>query len=148
MRRNLDPDYAYILMSRKVLAAPEYSVAGHDVVRTQQGRRVRFPPQRVNLNSYYGVGDQIIVVTTEAGAVFVHRRTGTLNFYQEEVEGFVNAVVEEELGFWGVETPHMVPQQLRFHVLSMSRPTRPLQSIVHGSSTQLRHRRFPRGELR
>ena len=109
MRRNLDPDYAYILLSRTDMAAPEYSGAGHDEIRRQQGRGVRFPRLGVNLNSYYGVGDHIIVVTAEAGAVFVYRRTGTLDFYHEEVEGFVNAFGEAYLGFWGVETPHVVP---------------------------------------
>ena len=91
------------------MAALEYSGARHDEIRRQQGRRVRFPPQGVNLNLYYGVGDQIIVVTPEAGAVFVHGRTGTLYFYHEEVEGFVNAFGEAYLGFWGVETPDVVP---------------------------------------
>ena len=83
------------------MADPEYSGAGHDEIRRQQGRRVRFTPQLVNLNAYYGVGDQIIVVTNEAGAVFVHRRTGTLYFYHEEVEGFVNAFGEAYTGFRG-----------------------------------------------
>ena len=81
-------------MSRTEMAAPEYSGAGHDEIRRQQGRRVRFPPQLVNLNAYYGVGDQIIVVTPEAGAVFVHGRTGTLYFYHEEVEGFGTRLVK------------------------------------------------------
>ena len=49
------------------------------------------------------------MVTTEAGAVFVHGRKGTLYFYQEEVDGFVNAFGEAYMGFWGVETPHVVP---------------------------------------
>ena len=40
---------------------------------------------------YYGIGDQIILVTTEAGAVFIHDMTGTLYFYHEEVEGFGDA---------------------------------------------------------
>ena len=49
------------------------------------------------------------MVTPEAGAIFVHGRTGTLYFYHEEVEGFVNAFGEAYTGFWGVETPHVVP---------------------------------------
>ena len=49
------------------------------------------PPYGVNLNLYYGVGDQIIVVTAEAGEFFIHGRTVTLYFYQEEVEGYGNA---------------------------------------------------------
>ena len=49
---NRYPDYAYILMSRTDMAAAEYSGAGSDEIRRQQGRRVRFPPQGVNLNSY------------------------------------------------------------------------------------------------
>ena len=45
----------------------------------------------VDLNAYYGIGDQIIVGTAQAGAMFVHGRTGTLYFYHEEVGGFGNA---------------------------------------------------------
>ena len=109
VRRNLDPDYAYIPVSRTDMAAPEYSGARHDDIRRQQGRRAKVPPRGVNLNLYYGVGDQIVVVMAEAGAVFVHGRTGTLYFYHEEVEGFVIAFGEAYLGFWEVETPHRVP---------------------------------------
>ena len=109
VRRNLDPDYAYILMSRTDMAAPEYSDARLDQIRRQQSRHVRFPTRGVNLNFYYCVGDQIIIVRTEAGAVFVHGRTGTLYLYQEEVEGFENAIGETYLGFWEVETPYLVP---------------------------------------
>ena len=76
--RNLDPDNAYILISRTDMAAPEFSGARHDDITRLQGRRAKVPPRGVNLNRYYGVGDQIIVVTAEAGAVFVHGRTGTL----------------------------------------------------------------------
>ena len=87
------------------MAAPEYSGSRHDEIRRQQGRRVRFPPHGVKLNLYYAVGNLIIVVTAEAEAVFLHGRTGTLYFYHEPVEGFVNAFGEAYLGFWGVETP-------------------------------------------
>ena len=89
------------------MAAPKYSGA-HDEIRRQQGRRMKFPPQGLNINLYYWVGDQIIVVTTEAGAVFGHGRTGQFYFYHEEVDGFGNAFGEPDLGFWEVETPYMV----------------------------------------
>ena len=75
VRRNQDPDYAYVLVSQTDMVAPEYSVARHDDIRRQQGRRAKVPTRGVNLNLYYGVGYQIIVVTREAGAVFVHGRT-------------------------------------------------------------------------
>ena len=41
--------------------------------------------------------------------MFVHGRTGTLYYYQQEVEGFVNANGDAYLGFWEVETPSVVP---------------------------------------
>ena len=72
VRRNQDPNYDYFLMSRTDMAAPEYSCARHDDIPRQQGRGAKVPPHSVNLNFYYGVDDQIIVVTAEAGAVFVH----------------------------------------------------------------------------
>ena len=62
----------------------------------------------MNLNAYYGISDQIIVVTAEAGAVFIHGRTGTLYFFQEEIEGFVNTYSEEYLGFWTTESAPLV----------------------------------------
>ena len=40
------------------------------------------------LNLYYAISDQIFVLSAEGGAIFVQGRTGMLNFYQEEVEGF------------------------------------------------------------
>ena len=49
----------------------------------------------------------------EAGAVFVHGRTDTLNFYQKEVEGFVYGYGEAYFGFWEVETPHALPLATR-----------------------------------
>ena len=61
------------------------------------------------MNHYYGVHDQVIVVTPEAGVIFVHWRTGTLYYYQEQVEGFSKANVDAYLGFWEVETPSVVP---------------------------------------
>ena len=63
----------------------------------------------MHLNHYYGVNDQAIVVTQEAGAIFVHGRTGTLYYYQEEVEGIINAYGKSYLGFWEVETPSVIP---------------------------------------
>ena len=92
VRRNRDPDYAYILMSRTDMAAPQYCGERPDEIRRQQRRRVKFPTHGLNLNLYYGVGDQIIVVTREAAALLVHGRPGTLDFYKEEVEGFDTAI--------------------------------------------------------
>ena len=48
-------------------------------------------PHCVNLNAYYGISDQMIVVTVEAGAILVPGRTGTLYIYHENLEGFGNA---------------------------------------------------------
>ena len=70
-----------------------------------QCRRARIPPAGVHLNAYYGIPDQIIVVTQETGAVFIHGRTGTLYYFHEEMEGFVNADGETYLSFWEVENP-------------------------------------------
>ena len=89
------------------MTTAEYSGAWHDDIRRQQSRRARVPPLSVNLTAYYGICDQIIVVTAEAGAVFIHGRTGTFHFFQEEIEGFVNAYGEAYLGFWTTETPHV-----------------------------------------
>ena len=58
----------------------------------------------MNLNTYYCLSDQIMVVTAEAGAIFIHGRTGVLYFYQEDVEGIVNANGEAYLWFWTTET--------------------------------------------
>ena len=91
------------------MTTPEYSGARHDDIRRQQTRRARVPPLGVNLNAYYGISDQIIVVTAEAIAVFIHRRTGTLYFFHEQIEGFVNAYDEAYLGLWIMETPHLAP---------------------------------------
>ena len=90
------------------------------------------PPQGVNLNSYYGVGDQIIVVTTEAGAVFVHGQTGTLYFYHEEGEGFVNAFGEAYIGFWGGSSGNSASTSCRFFDLP-GRCTRSMM-VPHCSS--------------
>ena len=109
VRRNLDPDYAYIIMSRRDLEAEEYSGARHDDIRRQQGRRVNVPPYGVNLILFYGLGDQIIFMTAEAEAALFHARTGTLYFYKEAVGGFGNAYGEGYFGFWEGETPHVVP---------------------------------------
>ena len=73
---NRDPDYAYILVSRTDMA--QYSGTQSAEIRRLQGRRARFPPQGVHLNHYYGVHDQVLVVTPEAVSIFVHGRTGTL----------------------------------------------------------------------
>ena len=61
------------------------------------------------MNAYNGIGDQIILVTAQAGAIFVHWRTGTLYFYHEEVGGFVNAYGEAYLSYWTQETPQLAP---------------------------------------
>ena len=85
-------------MSRTELTGPYSSGARHDDIMKQQSRRARVPPLGVELNAYYGIGDQLIVLTAQAGAMFVHGRTGTLYFY-EEVGGFVNAYVEAYLSY-------------------------------------------------
>ena len=77
VRRNRDPEFAYLFMSRAELTSPDYSGARHDKIRREQSRRVKVPPLRLDLNAYYGIGDQIIVVTVQAGAMFVHGRTGS-----------------------------------------------------------------------
>ena len=41
--RNMDPDYAYLFMSRKEMTTPEYSGARHDVIRREQSRRAKVP---------------------------------------------------------------------------------------------------------
>ena len=52
VRRNLDPDYSYILFSRTHMATPDYSGARHDDIRRHQGRRVKGHPPGVYLNLY------------------------------------------------------------------------------------------------
>ena len=37
---------------------------------------VRVPPRVVDLNAYYGIHHQIIVLSVEAGAIFIQGRTG------------------------------------------------------------------------
>ena len=112
VRINLDPDYAYILVSRRDMAA-EYSGARHAEIRRIKNLRARFPPWGVHLNHYYGVNDLAIVVTQEAGPIFFHGRTGTSYYYQEEVEGYINAYGEAYLGFCEVETPSLIPASTR-----------------------------------
>ena len=107
--RNQDPDYAYILMSRTPLGFLEDFGAQHDEIRRKESRRLRFPPLGVNLNLYNGVDDEIVIVTTNAGAVFVHGRTGRVYLYHEDVEGFVNMFSEAYLSFWERETPYLIP---------------------------------------
>ena len=63
--------------------------------------------QGVKQNAYNGISDQIFVVTADGSALFFQGRTGTLYFYPEYVEGFVNAYGEASLGFWTTETPHV-----------------------------------------
>ena len=73
------------------MTTPEYSGSRPDDIRRQQSRGARVPPPDLNLNAYYGISDQIIVVRAEAGAIFIDGRTGTLYFYQEDSEGFGTA---------------------------------------------------------
>ena len=56
-------------------------------------------PLGVDLNAYYGIHDQIVVLTMQARALFIHVRTGTLYFYKKDVEGFENAYREADLSF-------------------------------------------------
>ena len=78
VRRNRAPDYAYLFMSLREMTTPDYSGAQNDEIRREQSRRAKVPPVMVDLNAYYGVGDQIIVVTVQEGAMFIHGRTDTL----------------------------------------------------------------------
>ena len=95
LRRNLDSAYANILISHSDMAAPKYSGPMPGDIRREQSRRMTVPPNGENLNLYYGVGHQIIVLKAESGAVFVYWRTAPLYLYQEEVEVFNNAYGEE-----------------------------------------------------
>ena len=113
VRRNRDPEYAYLFMSRREITTPDYSGARHDDIWRQQSRRARVPPLGVDLNAYYGIGDQIIVVTAQARAMIVLGRTGTLYFYHEEVGGFVNVYGEAELSYWTQETPQVATDVTR-----------------------------------
>ena len=78
-------------MSRTEMTTPDYSGARTDDIWRQQSRRASVPPLELDLNACYEIGDQILVVRVQAGAMFVHGRTGTLYFYKEEVGGIVNA---------------------------------------------------------
>ena len=61
------------------------------------------------MTACYGIHDQIVVLTAQAGGMLIHGRTGTLYFYNEDVEWFGNANAEAFLSFWGEESPHLVP---------------------------------------
>ena len=101
------------------------------------------------MNHYYGVHDQVIVVTPEAGAVFIHGRTGTLYYYHEEVEGFINAYWEAYLGFLEVETPSVVPPSTTLPLPSdLTAYPPPEHSIVGGFSPQTPHRECQQVKLR
>ena len=82
-------------MSSTEMATPDYSGARHDEIRQQPGRRAKVPARGVDVYAYYGIGDQIVVVTMQYGAMFIHGRTGTLNFYHEDIGGFVKACVNK-----------------------------------------------------
>ena len=73
VRRYRDPDYAYLFMSRTVMAALEYySGTWADEISRQQTRKVRAPPHGVDLDAYSGIKEEIVVVTVQADAMFVH----------------------------------------------------------------------------
>ena len=78
-------------MSLTEMRRPEYSGPRHDEIRRQQNRPAKVPPPGVNLNGYQGMSDQTIVVAAEVGAVFIHRRSGTLYFFQDETGRFEKA---------------------------------------------------------
>ena len=44
VRRNRDPEFAYLFMSRAELTSPDYSGARHDKIRREQSRRMKLPP--------------------------------------------------------------------------------------------------------
>lgn len=58
-------------MSRNEMAAPEDYGTRDDEIRRQQSRRENVPQLRVDLNVYSGIGDQIVVGTAQAGALFI-----------------------------------------------------------------------------
>ena len=90
------------------MADPDYWGVRHDEMRLEQSRRAKVPPMGVGLNAYYGIGDQIIVVTGQAGEMLIHGRTGTVYFYND-VRGFMNAYGEAYLSYWTQETPQVAP---------------------------------------
>ena len=51
------------------------------------------------MNAYYGIGDQVVVLTVQAGARFIHGSRETLNFNKQDMEGFVNAYGEHASAF-------------------------------------------------
>ena len=60
-------------MSRTVMAALEYySGTWADEISREQTRKVRAPPHRVDLAAYSGIKEEIVVVTVQADAMFVH----------------------------------------------------------------------------
>lgn len=63
------------------------------------------PPHGVNHNACYRICDQILVLTVDGSALFVQVCTGTLYFYHDEVEVYVNAYGEAYLGFVSTESP-------------------------------------------
>ena len=82
VRRNRDTEYAYLFMSRTEMTTLDYSGARHDDIRDRTVGELGFLRSGGDdLNAYYGIGDQIIMVTLQAGAMFFHGRTGTLYFY-------------------------------------------------------------------
>ena len=91
------------------MTTSENSVARHDEIRRQHSRRTRVTPLGVNLNEYYGISDQIILVTAEAGPLFIQGRTGTLYFFLQKNEGFSNAYGDASFGCWQRETPDLAP---------------------------------------
>ena len=100
-------------------------------MRRDESRRARVSTPRVNLNAYYGISDQISVVTAEAGAIFIHGRTGTMSFYHEDAERFGNAYGEAYRGFWTMATPQVAQPMTSFpRTLDLS--AYPAATIEHG----------------
>ena len=111
MRRNSDADYAYLFMWRTEMAAPEYYGTREDEIQRQQSRRVRGPPQGVDLNAYYGITEQIVVLTADAGALSPTDAAED-TFHKENVARFVNAYGEVDLSFWAKLAPHLFPPKI------------------------------------
>ena len=68
-----------------------YSGRRNEENRSVHNRGAKVPPLGHDRNAYYGSHEQILVVTVEFGAMFIHGRRGTLYFYKEEVEVSTNA---------------------------------------------------------
>ena len=65
----------------------------------KKNRRMKVPLLAVDLTDYYGIGDEIIVGSLETREMFIQGRTGTIYFYNEDLERFVIGYREAYLSF-------------------------------------------------